>query len=297
MSQKAYFLAPSIDFVPDVLIQPGQIISSLKTPHIAIGNPVVPTKIHSGYLENWEDERRRSISGSVGIFTQFLATFLGIGGDVAGNMEREDSTIWRFRRLDTYFIVPDLTYIEASMAEAGVKRFFEEHPETPSYMITGVKVARGAELVRSRRRGLGADGQVGVDATTAGVPISVGPRASIVRETVEAESFSGSSDFIFAYSLIKIYRHPKTGALSSKEKVKGALYDYGSPLPISQTSFGGDASKDDATHAGIQEFGISGFDREDIGVDMTPSAFAEAFVREGEKDDEMCQVMWPSEGS
>ncbi|KAF8853858.1 hypothetical protein BDZ45DRAFT_693909 [Acephala macrosclerotiorum] len=196
MSQKSYFLAPSIDFAPDGLIKPGQIVSSLKTPHIAIGNPVPPPILHSGYLENWEDERRRSVSGSIGIFTQFLANFLGLGGDVAGNIEREDSTIWRFRRLDTYFVVPDKAYIEVSMSEPGVKKFFEEHPDTASYMITGVKIARGAELIRSRRRVLGADGQFGIDATTAGVPVSGGPTGSIARETVESSVGNNMKKYI-----------------------------------------------------------------------------------------------------
>ncbi|KAE8454422.1 hypothetical protein EG329_000044 [Mollisiaceae sp. DMI_Dod_QoI] len=292
MSQKAYFLVPSIDYAPDELIKPGQIISSLKAPYIAIGSPIEPPRLYSSYQENWEDERRRSISGSIGIWAQFLATILGISGDIVGNIERQDSTTWRFKRLDTYFIVPDQAYIEASMVVPEVKKFFEENPKKSAYMITGVKVAREAELIRSRRRLLGADGRVGIDTTAVGAPVSGGPKASIQTERGEGQSFTGSSDFVFAYRLIKIYKHSKTGALTSKEKVKGALYGHNSSTSSQQNTPKKDASEADMAEMMVQEFEIEGFDKEDIGLVSTPLGFGKASVRDEGGDIEACEVMW-----
>jgi hypothetical protein len=297
MSQKAYFLVPSIDYAPDQLIKIGQIITSLKTPHMAIAPPIPlePPTVYSSYQLNWEDERRRSISGSIGIWTKFLSIILGIVADVAGNIERNDSTVWKFERLETSFIVPDIKFVNENMESVEVKKFFEENPKKAAYMITGVKIARGAALARKSGRVLGGDGKVGVDGTGAGVPISAGPKVSFKRETVEAESFTGSSDFVFAYRLIKIYKHPKTSGVTIKEKVKGALYKYGSD--------GTDGSSQETASQEIpagqdlkpQEFEIEGFDKEDVGLSSTPPVFERASVRDGDVEDETCEVIWLKE--
>lgn len=90
------------------------------------------------------------------------------------------------------------------------------------YMITGVKIVRGAQVKETIERGFGGDTEVGVDATMVGVPVSVGPKLEASKENKREISFSGSSDFVFAYRLRKIrYREGKP--LKQDEYVNGAL--------------------------------------------------------------------------
>lgn len=91
------------------------------------------------------------------------------------------------------------------------------------YMITGVKIVRGAQVKDTIERGFGGDGEVSVDATMlTGVPVSTTPKLEASRDKKQEISFSGSSDFVFAYRLRKI-RYREGQGLRQDEYVDGAL--------------------------------------------------------------------------
>jgi hypothetical protein len=144
-----------------------------------------------------------------------------------------------------------------------------------------VKITRGAELVRRRRRALGLEGNVGVDATAVGVPVSVDPQGPFAREMVESEGFTESSDFVFAYRLNKIHKHVRTSVVTGKEEVKGAVLSEGladaAHHPIAKKELG--EENDDMEF----EIVVNGFDVEDIGLNDTPPAFQRSSLREGDE--------------
>lgn len=74
------------------------------------------------------------------------------------------------------------------MRAKAVKRFLERNRRKPLYMITYIKIAREAEIIRRKRRGYNV-GLV-VDETTAGVPISVGPQVNLGGNTRDEVFFS-----------------------------------------------------------------------------------------------------------
>lgn len=97
------------------------------------------------------------------------------------------------------------------------------------YMITGVKIVRGAQVKETVKRGFGGDGEVGVDVSMlTGVPVSTAPRLEASRQKKRQVSFTGSSDFVFAYRLRKI-RYREARGLRQDEYVDGALLscEYG----------------------------------------------------------------------
>ena len=71
-------------------------------------------------------------------------------------------------------------------------------------MITGLKIARGVSAETTESKGNGVDGELVVDATATGIPVFGGPKAKWTSKTNENVSFTGSSDFVFAFQLIKI---------------------------------------------------------------------------------------------
>jgi hypothetical protein len=289
MAQKAYFLAPNFDYAPDKLIRLGQIIYDLKAPQSATSQPLEPRpEIHYGYVDNWETEKIKCLKGSLGIWARVLAMILGIGGDIAANIDNEDSSLWKFKKLETFFIEPTPEYIEASMRVAAVENFVKENPDKSTFMVTGVKIARGAEVVQKKRRGGGGEASVGIDATMAGAPGSAGPKVSISTSTVNNVSFTGSSDFVFAYRLHKIYRRSTSGITIGKEYDKGALYEEGAQSPSS-----GEASEVSKSTAS-DGFAISGFHQKDFGLERPPPGFEAAIVRdEGGGEERDCVIISP----
>ena len=74
------------------------------------------------------------------------------------------------------------------MRAEAVKRFLDPNRRKPSYMITQIEVARGAEVISRKWRGYSV-GLV-VDEITAGVPISVGPQVNLGGNTRDEVFFS-----------------------------------------------------------------------------------------------------------
>ena len=66
-----------------------------------------------------------------------------------------------------------------------------------------------------------------MDATATGIPVSGGPKAKWTSKTNESVSFTGSSDFVFAFQLIKISSR-NGDAITEADLNKGALYGAGS---------------------------------------------------------------------
>lgn len=290
MGPKAYFPVGDFDHLPDDSIKLGQIFLDLERPDVALCPPVEPLpETSQSYKDNWEEEKTRTLSGSIGIWAQFLALVLGLGGNVGANLEREDSNVLRFVKLETTYIKPALVaeYVAKSMASEAVQDYLKQNPKTTTaFMITGVKVVRGSEVSNRRVRGFGGDGTVGV-----GIP--GGPTASIQRRVVNHQSFTGSSDFVFAYRLRKITLQRKHGQVRSADHVKGALYH----LTERSTDTPRDPKKESGDAYTTEEETIRGFDIfadiEDFGLDFVPSEFQSTSARDEENEQECRLVFLP----
>ena len=89
------------------------------------------------------------------------------------------------------------------------------------YMITGVKIARGADVKQERSEEAGPLLRVGVNGTTALSPVAAGPEVTISSSGPETIFSRGSSGFVFAYRLREIYY--SKGKVKHREHNKGAL--------------------------------------------------------------------------
>ena len=227
--QKAYFEMPNFDYPPGT-IQLRQIIDNPKLPGSIIGQPYMPLpQSHESYKTNWEKEKSRTLNGSMGIWAQFLATVLDIRGNANGSLVLEDSSFLKFQRLETLFFSPDPSpeYVKSSMLQPTVKQYFENNLRKTPYMITGVKVARGAEGIKRKLREVNGNAQVKINGRTSGEPASGGPQIGWKRSLMSEETFAASSDFVFAYRLRKIKIIWKTMNIESKDFVRGAVYHEG----------------------------------------------------------------------
>jgi len=199
--RKTYFLCPHFDY-PASSIKLGHIIPSPSDPSNALNlDEVVPTnslKIFESIKTGYKLELSQLKRGPVGILETYLQVF-GFGSDVSHRDNRED--LFQFDELATTWFHPDEDYLSKSIQAEGVQRFLEASRfRKPIYMVTGVKVVKGAHSTASKKS-RGHIGDVHVDLASFGAPVVVGPGIEVASSWEESRSFEGSSDFVFAFQL------------------------------------------------------------------------------------------------
>lgn len=95
----------------------------------------------------------------------------------------------------------------------------------PVYLIMGLKIARWMDAESNEYTIYRGAAKVGVDGTvvSGGVPISGGPSVEGKLEKREGVKFGTSSDFIFAFQLVRIKLRGK-GGFKGAEYNRGARY-------------------------------------------------------------------------
>lgn len=279
-TKPTYFEMSNFDTPPNSLVRLGQIIHDFKNPaDVVAPPPAYPPLQHvpevvTSVQKDWQSTKSKLSNGSVGVWTQFLASILGIGADASLLLEREKGNVLKFEELETRYIQPDLEYVRAAMASPQAVRFYQERPYTTAYIVTGIKIARGAAIERLRRLKYGVEGSVGVDLTSiTGAPVTLGPQASFIRESSTSTTFSGSSDFVFAYRLRKINKRRSHVVTGSKDYVRGAVHNLdegGATEPIHVPNM---STKEDLT-----AFVIMSVDEEDFGDEVLYGSYREVDV-------------------
>lgn len=137
---------------------------------------------------------------------------LPINATVRAEFKKHIHNWAQFEQLDTQLIAPTRGYVEASMMRPLVKTFMGKHLLPKSvFMITGVKIARGAETGVGKKNMVGWGLNLGV-APSPGIPISVGPDLGHSVGRSEKITAKAARDFVWAVSLRQIYyRRGKIG--------------------------------------------------------------------------------------
>ncbi|KAK2032676.1 hypothetical protein LX32DRAFT_635984 [Colletotrichum zoysiae] len=204
----------------------GRLIKDPKNPQSKVprssDDPIPPPKIYEGEKTDWQTTVERTRSGSIGLWAKCLQF---IGGQLSFSQLKSAMEEHRFANLETKYFLPDDDYLAQALEDAGVQAYFHvNNHRKPVYLITGIKIARGASVSTqdSTERLVQAD--VKADATSVGAPVEVGPETSWESTKKRGVSYCGSTDYIFAYQLTRM--KPKKGGKASKNQsyAKGALY-------------------------------------------------------------------------
>jgi len=148
---------------------------------------------------------------SLGISFQLWASIdmLPIQTDLTAEQHTTKSTTWKFDRIDSEIVVPRLQDVQNAVNREEVvaqinRKMFDFRKRI--YMITGVRIARGARLSQQTPRTYGIKARVSVDlAVQAATPITLGPAGHISKTAANSYSFEGSSDFVYAYRVCEIH--------------------------------------------------------------------------------------------
>ncbi|SPO02495.1 uncharacterized protein DNG_05168 [Cephalotrichum gorgonifer] len=241
---KTYFLSPTWDYHPSGPIQLGNIITSASRPAEALNGPDSPrpatvslfppmTKSHV----TWSSDKLRE--GRYGLWTKFLS-FIGLSVDFGLEHSAQLEQSFTFETLETVEFIPTTEFLQETLATSPLAVDFltRSRFRKPLYVVTAVKIARGACVAEtSRSISRGAEVGVGVDGTlVGGALVSLGPEIRAGRANGESGSFAGSSDFVFAFQLRKIVVERSTGRVTNHvDHTSGAMYDTNSGVSPSET--------------------------------------------------------------
>jgi hypothetical protein len=187
---------------------------------------VPANELQESYKENWEDVMKSANHNKITLWASFLQMIVGAGADVSAGLGQGREQLYKFRRLETKCFEPDVAYIEESLKGEGVKAYISAtRYKKPIYMITGVKIARGASATGKTAKGYEGMLKVGLDATMlTGVPVSAGPKIETSRSKERVVKFDNSSDYVFAYRVVKIQLRKGGDIKGHEDFVKEALF-------------------------------------------------------------------------
>ncbi|KAL7898910.1 hypothetical protein HDV64DRAFT_291651 [Trichoderma sp. TUCIM 5745] len=187
-------------------LQLGQILAKPKDPAYVL-QPTGPLGLHNDMkVESITQENLNMQTGAelAGQFSEWMK--LGyvptyFKADVS--IQQSLDYVWHFDALESYTTSPTLAYVTEAMQHGDVPAALKGWLfKTRVYMVTGVRVAKGARMRRKNQLStdFGTEAQTSEpnQAVTAGMKMKVG------EKRLDSEDFDKSSDFVFAYRLNEI---------------------------------------------------------------------------------------------
>ncbi len=233
---KTYFLCPTSDFIyppPTGPLSLGSIIRSTSAPQyplnrasiVAVANalpPVVET--------DWKKTVSTETALGLGVYAQFLQLATGglpLGPELDVERSRTVSSAFAFDTLTTLAFEPTQAYVEQAVRAPAVQAWLREPRQKIAlvntlFLITGMKLVKGAKIAYSTRTRMGVKGNLGVDVALLGV--TVGPKGRWSRADEDAVESNREAEFVFAFRVkrLKFGRRVKL-----EEYSKGAFMAVG----------------------------------------------------------------------
>ncbi|KAM0463711.1 hypothetical protein ACHAO4_000432 [Trichoderma viride] len=229
---KTYFLCPTSDFIPpppEGGLFLGSIIPSTSVPESSFnkGERVPLVNERSPMVEtDWKKSFSTTDKVSLGVFAQFLQT-VGVGPEVDYDGSSKASSAFAFDELTTVSFEPTPEYVAEAMKAPTVQYWLDQprqrfSPIVSLYLVTGMKLVKGAKLKYSSSESTGISGNIGVNIPSFG--LSFGPKGSWSRVEDDETEFNRASEFIFAFS---VKRLRITRKVKIEEYHKGAFLSIG----------------------------------------------------------------------
>ncbi|KAI1743060.1 hypothetical protein F4680DRAFT_410911 [Xylaria scruposa] len=233
---KTYFLCPTSDFIhppPAGSICLGSIISSTSTPQYPLNRAsIVP--VTNAYPPAVETDWKKTISTErgfgLGVYAQFLQLATGelsLGPEMDVEHSSRKATIFAFDTITTISFEPTPQYVEEAVKAPAVQAYLREPkqrfaPVVSLFLVTGMKLVKGAKIQYSASRSTTVKGNIGIDATPLG--ITFGPKGHWTSMNDDEMQFDRGSEFVFPFRVkrLKIGRNVKT-----EEYIKGAFLAAG----------------------------------------------------------------------
>lgn len=241
-----YFIAPNFTTrpFPDGPLDLGTLVKNL-----TYCRPINQGSSPSNRVPIPEDQRytdikknvRAAVNTSAGGEASVLARVLdrSIGGEASLRGQRSSDDVYTFRALETVYFYPKPDYVKDCLRLQDVKEYSKMNDyKAALYLITGLKIARGATISTDRGREYEGSAQAGVQVPTgAPVDVSVMASAGVSRASGVVSSFGEPADFVLAVQAQKIYYKRRLFSageptLATKEVVRNAVLVDDDDVPV-----------------------------------------------------------------
>ncbi|KAK1242346.1 hypothetical protein MKX07_000332 [Trichoderma sp. CBMAI-0711] len=198
-----YLVAPNWTYRPDGAIALGNIVLDPFRPQQVLSKPTKPLPETETSLElNWMHATEKLRSINVGIWTRM---FERLGHKLGPKRNRGQKIVIYMKALETIYFkeMPSMEEIQERVNEEQVRSILSRGSifRCPVYMVTGVKIARGFQIVHEGTEeymfGMNASGSVGPQLT-------VGASMGVSSKTARSDQFLSGNAIIFAYQLMII---------------------------------------------------------------------------------------------
>ncbi|KAI9892664.1 MAG: hypothetical protein M1814_001358 [Vezdaea aestivalis] len=190
-------------------LSPGRILSDPFDPGSCL-NPsgIVPisstTPLQYQSVHNAKESAYSAVEGYAGLWATFSAAIVGV--TIGANTKYVADGKWDFKTLETRFFDPSREYVERSMQQEEVCEWLRATKfKKEVYMVTGVKIAKGAKRTSTNWKQKGGNFEAGLSGEPAGVPSKIGPYGGGEALHHGTSSFEQAEDFVFAFRLREIF--------------------------------------------------------------------------------------------
>ncbi|KAI1753500.1 hypothetical protein F4782DRAFT_78581 [Xylaria castorea] len=233
---KTYFLCPPSDFIhppPAGPICLGSIIRSTSTPqyplnraNIAAVADAVPPVVETDWKKTISIEKGLGL----GVYAQFLQLAIGglpLGPEVDAKHSNKTANAFAFDTVTTLAFEPTQEYVEEAIKAPAVQTWLREPkqrfvPVVSLFLVTGMKLAKGARIKYSTSQSTKVTGNFGVFAPALGT--TFGPKGHWISTDDDETEFNREAEFVFAFRVKRL----KFGRrLKVEECNKGAFLAVG----------------------------------------------------------------------
>lgn len=171
-------------------------------------------------------------SGELGFLAKVLDR--SIGGDSSLRTQRSEEDIYEIDSLETVYFYPRQSYLHAIMELRDVADYLDETSyRFPVYLITGLKVARGAKVSISRSGIGGASAGIG-STPLGGIAVAeVEAKAAVHKASGTSMSHTEPTDFVLGIQVMKLYHKKKR--FTGEKVLKKELFTRGAQLVDDET--------------------------------------------------------------
>jgi hypothetical protein len=239
--QPSYMLLPNFSFPPNRNLHLGTVLTSAKGSKIP--DPKRPlnkstrlriddSEITSQEYKPWSWDSSKATTTKTGLHAG-ISLLTGLGGSISKEGAKGYDLAIACERVRTSTFRPDKKFLARTVQDdddiralAGKKLL-----APPLYMVVGLMVASGVAVSVSHNRKFAFSGDLSVDGSSVGVPISLGPEAEYSRSRYSKLKVVPTEPFILAYEVVRL-RVKRRGRVEERDEKGWALLSSCVPVGI-----------------------------------------------------------------
>ncbi|OAQ72105.1 hypothetical protein VFPPC_00154 [Pochonia chlamydosporia 170] len=286
--RKHWIVTRTSEYTPNGVLQVGQILADPFDPASAL-HPGGPLRVPPGVTIEHSVARDVTISQAheasavFEIHCRLSGVLAGLGSDTT--MQNAQGQNFQFQEVLTRIITPSNEYVDQSLRHGDVPRKLKGRlPHIGRlYMVTGVRVAKGAWMRSASTQNVTASANANLDLAGSSVPVQLGVNAEAGRRTSEHNQLTPVSDHVYAYRLHRIF-YFGTSTTKPRPYLQGHVCSYDDKLQAQTYASDSEAEGDydDFELMYLDERDYDGEDDENVAEVAVPG-FSYVFVLTGER--------------